>query len=104
MGNRIINNTTSTTYNDSELYGGVEYQRVLNSDTNLQIGDVSSASIKFKVKTNSFTVDDELFYYIDSGALVLIGIFFVTDIVKGKTDYTITAYDAVSKLDFDSTE
>ena len=104
MKNRIYNSTTSTTFYDSDIYGGVEYQRVLNSDTNLQIGDVSSASIKFKVKTNSFTVDDKLSYLIDMGALITIGPFYVTDIVKGKSDYTITAYDAVSKLDADCTE
>lgn len=104
MKNRIFNNTTSTSFNDDVLYGGVEYNRVLNSDTNLQVGDVSSAYIKFKVKTNSFTVGDELGYYIIPNALILIGVFYVTDIVKGKTDYTITAYDAVSKLDVDCTE
>ena len=104
MKNRIYNITTSTTFYDSDIYGGVEYQRVLNSDTNLQIGDVSSASIKFKVKTNSFTVDDKLSYLIDMGALITIGSFYATDIVKGKSDYTITAYDAVSKLDADCTE
>ena len=104
MKNRIFNSTTTTTFYDSDLYGGVEYQRVLNSDTNLQIGDVSSASIKFKVKTNSFTVGDRIAYYIDSGALILIGAFNVTEIVKGKSAYTITAYDDVSKFDVDCTE
>ena len=108
--NRIINITTSTTFNEDVLYGGVEYNRVLNSDTNLQVGDVSSAYIKFKVKTNSFTVGDKLEYrlwYLNSHgteSAVIVGIFYITDIVKGKTDYTITAYDAVSKLDVDCTE
>ena len=37
MRNRISNSTTSTLFRDDELYGGVEYQRVLNSETNLQV-------------------------------------------------------------------
>ena len=90
-------------YDDSYIYGGVEYNKVLNADTNLQVGDVVSASIKFKVKENIFSVDDRfsIFYSVND---TFIGQFYVTEVVKGKTDYTITAYDAISKLDADSTE
>ena len=94
----IIERSNDTLYNDS-LYGGVEYSRVLNADTNLQVGDVSSASIKFKVKNNDFTIDEELTYrikYENDTDSIYVGTFYVTDIVKNRSDYTITAYDAIT--------
>jgi len=95
----IIVRSNGPNLENKDLYGGVEYNRVLNADTNLQVGDVSSASIKFKVKNNDFTIDEELTYrikYENDTDSIYVGTFYVTDIVKNRSDYTITAYDAIT--------
>lgn len=94
---------------DKDIYGGVEYNRVLNSDIDLQVGDVSSAYVKFKVK--SLEIDNVVviyvgnkFTYTTTNPTLTVGKFIITEIVKGKTDYTVTAYDFISKFDVDCTE
>ena len=92
-----------TVYNNSSIYGGVSYDLDLNPEEELMVGAVSAASIKFKMKTKPFDVGDRITYQIDNGALVLVGNFNITNIEKGKTDYTFTALDDISKLDQDCT-
>lgn len=92
-------------YNNDTIYGGVSYERNFNPDTDLQIGAVCAASIKFKMKNKPFDLGDEIVYFIvQTYGYTKVGHFFITDIEKGKTDYTFTAYDAISKLDADCTE
>ena len=98
--------TTIGTLTDKQIYGGVEYNKIINTDTDLQVGDVASAYIKFKVKITVLQIGDELTYSVTNtgvspNVVLYTGIFYITDIVKGRTDYTITAYDAVHKLDQD---
>lgn len=88
----------SETLTDADIYGGVEYTKTINSNTNLQPGDVASAQIKFTIKDRLFEIDDELVYSIGS---TTIGKFYVKDIQKNKNSYTITAYDGICKLDGD---
>ena len=96
MDNRITYG--SQTLTDANIYGGVEYTKTINSNTNLQPGDVAAAQIKFTLKDRLFDIDDELVYSVGS---LLIGKFYVKDIQKNKNSYTITAYDGISKLDGD---
>lgn len=105
MGNRLII-TGGSTLTDSDIFGGVNYEKIVNPSVNWEVGNVAAAKIQFKVKNNIFHIGDELdyYYYKLSGLGRHVGWFNVTDIVKGKTDYTITAFDRIAKLEKDCSD
>ena len=97
---------------ESKLFQNVTYTQCVNADIDLQFGQVVSAQITFSTKevTNgTYSIDKNTIIKYESiqenygDTWRTKGWFYVADVRKNETTYTVTAYDAVSKLDVDIT-
>ena len=84
----------------------VVYKAAVNADVDLRPGCVSSAFITVEVfgaQSSAPAVGEALTCYRldDVGNETLLGIFYAEPAVSSRTTYTITAYDAIHKLDVD---
>ena len=99
MQHRLV--FSNKTLTDADLYGNIKYIKDLNTEDNLYPGTVSSAEVTFETnKLDSSAIGKTFTYYIDNA---LRGDFTITEAVKNKTRYKITAYDNAIKLDKDIT-
>lgn len=92
--------------NKSELIGGVKYSININSDTDIQVGQCSSAQIQFTTTSSAYTIGTNISYIVrfqGESTSKLVGNFLVTDIIKknSKNYYDITAYDYMTCFDKD---
>lgn len=97
----ICTNPTQTIY-DVNIKGGVSITHTINSGTDLDIGQVTSACLKFSTDLNTFTLSSVIEYWeenIYTTGYVRRGTFYIDTIEKENEFYTITAYDAICKFD-----
>ena len=104
MESKLVCTNPSKTIGMSELKSNVTYTHCINSDEDLQPGQVSSAQIMFTTTYSGLTKNSVITYstkqYIDSNWRQM-GVFYVREITKNRNDYTIVAYDSVVKFDRD---
>lgn len=106
MTSRLVCTSPTKTIQGNELLTGVSYTQCVNSETDLQFGQVASAQISFTTTYSGITKNTKINWYCkqhcDSSER-LMGYFNVTDIQKNGNSYTVTAYDNITKLDVDCT-
>ena len=104
MKTKLVCTSPTKTILGNELNENPVYTQCVNSETDIQFGQVASAQLSFSTQYSSLTKSTVIDYYTwqncDSDWR-LIGKFYVSDIRKHGNTYSITAYDAVSKLDKD---
>ena len=107
MLSKLICTNPSHTIGMDELKNNVSYTHCINSDEDLQPGQVASAQIVFTTTYSGLTEASVIEFWtkqdnnpanVDNGWR-RIGIFIIDEIRKNRTDFTITAYDNIIKFD-----
>lgn len=89
------------TLTDADIYGGISYTADLNTGDELSIGNTASASVQFStyVQLPLYTKDSTngTFTWTQDGTPR--GRYYITEVTKEQSMYTITAYDAMILLE-----
>ena len=102
MKNKLIFEDFSLT--DENIYGGVQYEKDINPDIDLTVGNVACARIEFTTDSLSLSSIGLEFEYqkqsVNDSSFVSIGHFVVTEAEKNQNGrYRIEAYDVISYFD-----
>lgn len=107
MFNKLTITNPALVLNDSDLIGGVHYTSTVNGDVDIQVGQVCSACITFKTLSDALTLNSSIKYEVkfnEDDEWTEAGLFYVESITKDRSNFSITAYDSVSKLDINVDE
>lgn len=104
MRNKLI--STNLTLTDTNLYGGVSYNRDINPDNDFMYGCVASGSIEFTIDNSDNKAENLINTQFTwqcqmngDTTYKTMGLFTVANIKKNKNKATLTAYDNVYALE-----